>query len=228
MDVYVCVCVKYLVKLKSTRSAAIAAMWRRWDANLVHNVHKIYWNYLNHNINERPFTCFSTIFVGFFRASSRSFSATKFNLYFILLLLVLLFLSSLSSFLAFFFSHSQWLCVCVCECAHFFLQHLFLPQHFPSSGLEWALVVWIVCFLIFLSIIKSLLLLNISLPFQFLSSALRTIRCHPMACHGMSSTVLSMFTGPFAYSVAFWFYFGSFHIASVNNLKSPIYNNQWR
>lgn len=152
-----------------------------------------------------------------------SFSATKFNLYFIWLALLLLFVSF---FVSLSLARSQ------CLCGIFFLQHLFFLQHFPSSGLEWALVVRIVCFLIFLGIIKSLLL-KISLPFQFLSLPLplplplrEWFWCHRMYLQLRAQCGVHWSIR--AYSVAFWFYFGSFHIASVNNLKSPIYNNQWK
>lgn len=94
----------------------------------------------------------------------------------------------------------------------FFFHHLFLPQHFPSSGFEWALVVRIVCFLIFLSIIKSLLLFFFSfglllLLFKFLHR-FNFYLIFFFACDSLLHLrYRSVFTVIFHIPLRFWFYF---------------------
>lgn len=181
-------------------------------------LHKTSSNYLSHNINEHPLPSiplpYSAILFGsrFCWIFPHSVSFSCFTMSW----------NSIS-----FHCRCAALCVCVFFFVFvFFSHHLYSPSHFPSSGFEWALVVRIVCFLIFHSIIKSSWLLKIFFTVSVFS-------LYHLACDSLLlirgaelSAVCSLVHSRIP--LRFWFYFGSLHIAPVNNLKSPIYNNQWK
>lgn len=184
---------------------------------ILYILHKISSNYLKHNINERPFSIhfprFCRIFPSF---SSHSLGCAQPTIRAKPLTL------SLSPSLSLARSSVALLTVQVFFSLFFSIYIIyFSPQNFPSCEFEWALVVWIVCFLIFFGIIKSLLL-----KFFHRFSFYLHLQFEAMSFAGARSGLCSLVHTRIA--LRFDFYFGSFHIAPVNNLKSPIYNNQWK